>query len=287
MTPAPTAPLPAGIVAPRSAWRSLLWIVPLTAAWIAVIYWQPIVPTSGVQTTTHQLLAHAAIAIGMWLGVERCDLAPGQRRATWFAVMIPYTLWFAIAWSAAIHGTFRADESPSSLPLLPLAIILPVLIGTPILLLSNRLGQVLDAMPANWLVALQIYRIFGGWALAAWLHGGLPGAFAVPAGIGDVLTGVLAVPAAIAVASGTAKGRRAAMLWNIVGLADFAVAITMGMITSPGRLQLIVPDVPSVGMGAYPDVLTPAFVVPCSILLHMLSLRQLSRLNKRNRHTVR
>ena len=174
MTPAPTAPLPAGIVAPRSAWRSLLWIVPLTAAWIAVIYWQPIVPTSGVQTTTHQLLAHAAIAIGMWLGVERCDLAPGQRRATWFAVMIPYTLWFAIAWSAAIHGTFRADESPSSLPLLPLAIILPVLIGTPILLLSNRLGQVLDAMPANWLVALQIYRIFGGWALAAWLHGGLP-----------------------------------------------------------------------------------------------------------------
>ena len=113
--------------------------------------------------------------------------------------------------------------------------------------------------------------------LAAGLRGVLPGVFAVPAGIGDVLTGLFAVPAAIAVAAGTAQGRRAAIIWNIFGLADFAVAITLGFITSPGRFQLIVPDVPSIGAGAYPGVLTPAFVVPSSILLHALSLRQLSR----------
>jgi len=41
--------------------------------------------------------------------------------------------------------------------------------------------------------------------------------------------------------------------------------------------QLIVPDVPSIGAGAYPGVLTPAFVVSSSILLHALSLRQLIR----------
>ena len=98
-----------------------------------------------------------------------------------------------------------------------------------------------------------------------------------PAGIGDVLTGVFAVPAAIAVATGTAQGRRAAIIWNIFGLADFAVAITLGLITSPGRFQLIVPDVLSIGAGTYPGVLTPAFVVPSSILLHVLSLRQLRR----------
>ena len=66
-------------------------------------------------------------------------------------------------------------------------------------------------------------------------------------------------------------------LAGAVGLADFAVAITMGMITSPGPLQLIVPDVQSIGAGDYPGVLTPAFVVPSSILLHVLSLRQLRR----------
>jgi len=269
------AAVPAGIVPPRPAWRSLLWIATLTLLWTLLTYWQPIITASGVQTTAHQLMAHGLIALGLWLGLERTDLTPEQRRTTWLAVTIPYTLWFAVAWSAAIDGVFRAGASP--LPFLPLAIFLPVVIGAPLLLSSKRVGQVLDAMPASWLVALQLYRVFGGWALAAWLNGGLPGIFALPAGIGDVLTGLFAVPAAIAVATGTAQGRSAAIGWNILGLVDFAVAIALGMITSPGPLQLIVPDVPSIGAGAYPGVLTPAFVVPSSILLHALSLRQLRR----------
>jgi len=189
--------------------------------------------------------------------------------------MIPYTLWFAVAWSAAIHGAFRTG---TSLPLLPVAIWLPLIIGVPLLLLLKRIGEVLDAMPATWLVALQLYRVFGSWALVAGLRGVLTGLLGWPAGIGDLLTGLFALPVAIAVATGTAQGRRAAIMWNMFGLADFVVAITMGAITSPGPFQLIVPDVPSIGAtGAYPDVLTPAFVVPCGALLHALSLRQLYR----------
>jgi hypothetical protein len=263
------------MVPSRPAWRSLLWFAPLTALWILLIYRWPAIPAGGIPTTAHQLAAHGLIALGLWLGLEYTSLTPGQRRATWLAIMIPDTLWFAVAWSAAINGVFHPGTTP--LPVLPSAIFLPVIIGGPLLLFSKRVGQVLDEIPASWLVALQLYRVFGSWALAAWLRGALPGVFALPAGIGDVLTGLLALPAAIAVAAGTADGRRAATLWNIFGLADFAVAITMGMITSPGPLQLIVPDVQSIGAGNYPGVLTPAFVVPSSILLHTLSLRQLRR----------
>jgi hypothetical protein len=266
----------ADIGSTRQGWRSLLWLAPITALWIVLIYWQPIIQTSGVPTTLHQLTVHGFIALGLWLGFESTHLTPHQRRTTWLVVMIPYTLWFAVAWSAAISGVFRTGASP--LPALPLAIFLPVIVGAPLLLLSKRVGQVLDAMPATWLIALQLYRLFGSWAMAAGLHGVLPGLLAWPAGIGDVLTGLFALPSAIAVANGTAQGRRMAIIWNIFGLADFAVAITMGMITPPGRFQLIVPNVPSIGAaGAYPDVLTPAFVVPCGVLLHVLSLRQLYR----------
>jgi hypothetical protein len=255
--------------------RNLLWLAPLTTLWILLIYWQPIIQTSGVPTTAHQLMAHGLIALGLWLGLEATDLTPDQRRTTWLTVMIPDTLWFAVAWSGAIHGLFRTG---SSLPLLPFAIWLPVIIGVPLLLLSKRVGQVLDAMPVTWLIALQLYRLFGSWAIAAGLRGVLTALLAWPAGTGDMLTGLFAQPVAIAVATGTAQGRRAAIIWNIFGLADFAVAITMGAITSPGRFQLIVPNVPSIGAaGAYPDVLTPAFVVPCGVLLHVLSLRQLYR----------
>jgi hypothetical protein len=49
------------------------------------------------------------------------------------------------------------------------------------------------------------------------------------------------------------------------------------MAMSPGPFQLIVPDGPSMAVDTFPNVLTPAFVVPSSILLHVLSLRQLRR----------
>jgi hypothetical protein len=55
------------------------------------------------------------------------------------------------------------------------------------------------------------------------------------------------------------------------------VALPAGMgdvITALGRFQLIALHGPSISAGAYPYVLTPAFVVPSSILLHALSLRQ-------------
>ena len=265
----------AAMIPSRPAWRSLIWMVPLTILWVVLIYWEPIIQTGGLPTSAHQLAAHGLIAVGLWLGLESTELAPDQRRATWLAIMIPYTLWFAVAWSAAINGVFRAGASP--LPLLPLAFFLPVIIGAPLLLLSKRVGQLLDAMPTTWLVALQLYRIFGSQWLAYWLRGLLPGLWALPAGTGDVLTGLFAVPAAIALATGTAEGRKAAILWNIFGFADLAVAITLGMIISPGPFQLIVLNGPSIGLDGYPNVLTPAFVVPGSILLHVLSLRQLMR----------
>lgn len=265
----------AAIAPPRPAWRSLLWIVPFTVLWTWLITALPVVPESGFPALAVRLMVHGLVALGLWLGLERTGLAPDQRRTTWLAIMVPFTLWAAVAWTAAINGVFRAGGSP--LPLLPSAIFLPMIVGAPLLLLSKRVGQLLDAMPTTWLVALQLYRIFGSQWLAYWLRGLLPGLWALPAGIGDLLTGLLAVPAAIALAAGTAEGRKAAILWNIFGLADFAVAIALGMIISPGPFQLIVLHGPSIGFDAYPNVLTPAFVVPGSILLHALSLRQLFR----------
>jgi hypothetical protein len=242
-----------------------------------LIDWQPALPDSGLSAVAIRLMVHGLIALGLWLGLEGTDLTPGQRRTTWLAVMVPFTLWVAVAWTAALNGVFRTGASPIPMPILPLAIVLPVIIGAPVLLVSKRMGQVLDAMPTAWLIALQLYRIHGSVFLAGWLHGALPGVWALPAGIGDALTGLFAVPAAIAVATGTAEGRKAAILWNTFGLVDLALAITLGMITSPGPLQLIVPDVPTIGVGTYPYALTPAVAVPSSILLHALSLRQLRR----------
>ena len=270
----PASNTPAGSASPRNVWRTLIWIAPLTALWIALTYSVPAISADSTATTAVRLMTYAFIAVGLWLGLVAADLRPDERRATWLTVMIVYTLWMAIAWSSAIDGVFRTD---TRVPTLPIAIFLPVILGAPLLLTSKRIGQVLDAMPASWLIAVQLYRVFGSWALVAALHGNLPLIFGVPAGVGDTLTGLLAFPAAMAVASGTAQARRGAIAWNILGLADFVMAVTLGAITSPGPTQLIVTHEPSIGAGIYPGVLTPAFVVPSAVLLHLLSLRQLRR----------
>jgi hypothetical protein len=263
----------------RQGWRALLWIGLLTALWIALNYALPIIAASGISTVAARVSVHVMIALGLWLGLERTDLTPAQRRNAWLAVMIPFTLWLAFVWGAAINGVFRGGVVP--VPLTPLAIFLPVIIGVPILLRSRRIGQVLDAMPASWLVALQVYRVLGSAFLIGWALGAVPGIFALPAGIGDVITGLLALPAAIAVAAGTIEGRKAAIAWNIFGLLDFTVAISLGLATSPGPLQLIVPSIPNTTAGIYPTVMIPAFAVPTSILLHAVSLRQLYRRARR------
>jgi hypothetical protein len=263
------------VLPPRSVWDGLSWTVLFTVLWGWLIYRMPALVESGFPTIAARLMSYGLIALGWWLALAAANLTPGQRRATWLAVVVPVTLWAAVAWTAAINGAFRTGFSP--LPLLPAAILLPVIVGAPLLVLSKRVGQVLDAMPDTWLVALQIYRILGVQWLAYGMRGLLPTIFALPAGAGDVLTGLFALQAAIAVAAGTARGRRAAIYWNIFGLADLAIAISLGMITSPGQFQLIVPDVSGVGVDAFPNVLTPALVVPSSILLHVLSMRQLLR----------
>ena len=189
--------------------------------------------------------------------------------------MIPFTLWLALIWSAAVNGVFRGGFAP--FPLLPFAIFLPVIIATPIVLRSKRMGQVLDAMPASWLIALaglsrarqRLPDRLGPRARTGRLRS--------PGGIGDVTTGLLAVPVAISLAAGGLEGRKAAIAWNIFGLLDFAIAVSIGLMIAPGPLQVIVPSIPNATAGIYPNVMVPAFAVPSSILLHVLSLRQLRR----------
>src|SRR5258708_3891450 len=105
-------------------------------------------------------------------------------------------------------------------PLIPIAILLPLLVFVPILLRSARIGEILDATPPSWLVGLQLYRVFGGIFLVVWAQGRLSGIFALPAGIGDVATGLLALPAAYYLASGGRGGRGLAIAWSIFGIAD-------------------------------------------------------------------
>ncbi len=250
--------------------------VALTIAWLALNLALPDLYATGLPSLASRVLTHAALLCGLWLALRRAGYASGDRVAAWLFVALPLTLWLVAAWTLAQRGYFA--PVPGELRVrLPVAIFGPLLLGIPLVRRSRAIARVLDATPASWLVGLQIYRLVGGIFLLGWLDGRIAAVFAWPAGVGDVLVGVLALPAAAAAASETASGRRAATLWNVLGIVDLAVAVTMGVLTSPGPLQRFGFEITAPLLGTFPSAVTPAFVVPSSILLHALSLRQLAR----------
>jgi hypothetical protein len=269
-----TATLSGDAMPHQRGWRSLWWMTPIAAVWVALTFAVPSINASGVPMVTNLLVIYVFIALGLWLGLERAALTASQRRATWLAVMIPLTLWQAVAWSAAINGVFSVGGA-LSVPPLSLVRFIPVIIAIPILLGSRRIGQVVDAIPAGWIIPLQIIRLQGAVFLFGWAHHTQPGIFALPAGIADVLVGLFAVPVALSLASGSRGSRRAAIAWNVFGLMDFAFAITVGQAVAAHLIETGF----AVAIPGYPAVLIGAFGVPQSILLHLLSLRQLLRRN--------
>jgi hypothetical protein len=107
--------------------------------------------------------------------------------------------------------------------------------------------------------------------------GKLPGLFAWPAGLGDVLAGVLAPVVAVAYARAPHKNSDLVFGWNLFGLADLVVAVTAGFLTSPSPFQLFAFDLPNELVSEFPLVLVPVFLVPVSVLLHLASLTKLRR----------
>src|SRR2546429_8363411 len=115
-----TDAVPAAIIPPRPAWRSLLWTIPFTVLWTWLIYSLPVLLESGLPALAVRLMVHGLIALGLWLRLERTDLTPGQRRTTWLAIMVPFKLWAAVARTPALHGVFHTTVAP--VPLLPPAV---------------------------------------------------------------------------------------------------------------------------------------------------------------------
>ena len=242
----------------------------VTACWLGLNLALPELQATGIPSVVIRLVVHTTLLAGLWLGIAQTDFDGGTRIRVWLAIALPFTAWLAVVWWLAVDGAFRPRPGVI-VPALPIAILAPVLLGLPFLLRSRRIGAILDAAPASWLVGIQVYRVFGGIFLVAWARGDLSGTFALPAGTGDVLVGLLALPVAYLLHTRARGSRAAAVAWNILGLVDFAIAIGIGFLSAPGPLQLIIPDRPNVQLGMFPTVMIPAFAVPSSILLHALA----------------
>ena len=181
--------------------------------------------------------------------------------------------WLAVSIVLAAMGAYHVDAS--GIPTIQYGIALPILIGGVLVWRSKTMARILDAVPQQWLVGVQLYRALGVIFLILYAAGKLPGPFAWPAGVGDIVIGLLAPVVGLAYARAPRDTAGLVRTWNVLGILDLVVAVTTGFMTAPSFIQPVVVQPNSELMTVLPMVLIPVYLVPLSILLHIASLAKL------------
>jgi hypothetical protein len=192
----------------------------------------------------------------------------GRRRAALLtgAAAVVIGGWIAASAVIASHGWYRA------LPWFPVAI--GGYLG--LLLALRQIPMVARALAApgmsGRLELAHAPRVAGVAFLLYLAFGHLPALFALPAGLGDIAAGIAALLVARRLAQGS--GRRGALWFNVYGMTDLIVALTLGALTGFGLLNVTPSSAPIAEM---PLALIPTATVPLLFVLHIAAVSALVR----------
>jgi hypothetical protein len=215
-------------------------------------------------------VAGAALT-GLGAGMQRAGFEEARRLAIVRRTGAALATWFLLLAMSTVSGFYLEARSPRFLVYL-----IPALVAVALLFRAGWLRVAVKAMPLWWIPALQTLRMGGGASLfAGWAMGLLPWGMARIAGAGDLLVGVLALGVAWALASGVRGARTLLLGWNVLGLLDILHTVFRGIASAPGPQRLFFEEPANRLPAVFPFVYLPGFIVPLTLLLHLLSLRQL------------
>jgi hypothetical protein len=174
-------------------------------------------------------------------------------------------VWFVFALSASALHVFKTDLLPVALGL---AVTIPIVAFLLWFATSAAFRQFALSLNPRTLTFVQSWRVAGFTFLVLYAAGILPGVFALPAGLGDIAIGATAP--LVAIKLGNFNHRRGFIFWQILGISDLVMAVTLGTIA-----RLISPDGVGTGvMTVLPLSLIPTFAVPLLIMLHVICIAQ-------------
>ena len=180
-----------------------------------------------------------------------------------------------LAWGSVMTWVCLTDL-PRSLGPAGGLIILSSWLAPSLLLLLRRNWFLSRPLSQRWLIGLQLWRAIGGVFLIEMTRGNIPGIFAYPAGIGDILVACLAGAVLIRFRNAHHIPRAWVVAIATIGILDFISAFFFGFTSSEGPLQLFTPAVRNDSL-LFPTGMIPLFLVPYAIFFHTLSLLSLRR----------
>lgn len=191
-------------------------------------------------------------------------------------VRLALATWFAAIFALGSLGFFMGPVGAPPLRIV-LGFALPVAVFLALYFASPAFRQTVLEADLRFVTAVHAWRAGGLDFLSLYTWGVLPGLFAWPAGLGDIAIGLTAPALVLALARNPAVAQsRRFVVWNLLGILDLAVALTMGAIGT-GFIPGLAPGVSTAPMSQMPLVLIPAFLVPLFVMLHLTALFQVRR----------
>jgi hypothetical protein len=182
---------------------------------------------------------------------------------------ILFGVWAVASAVFAHHGGYQTQlgKQPPWLPIEAMGAILALLLLTRIPFVSRALSGPNSVRLLSWPHA---FRLAGVALVISMMLGHLPALFALPAGLGDMAVAVAEPFVTRRIKAG--HGHRAATWFNIFGILDLVIAMTLGGLTAYGIVH--VSPVNS-ALSVLPLALIPTVGVPILVVLHILTLRRL------------
>lgn len=232
-------------------------------------------PVSSIREVSRFFTASSIFASILFFGSSWVVLHKGfsDKKAS-FVVLAGLVTWYMAVVFLGTIGFFGAR--PLFAPNIMLAFILLFFAIKRILSIPS-LQEAFQKVPLHWVFMVQTFRVMGVGFLTLYFMKVLPGEFAIPTGVGDVLIGISAPLVAYFYTLHTSYTRKLAIFWNYLGIADLLMAISLGILTYSKPFQVIPTEIPNDPIALYPLIIIPVFAVPLSLLLHLFSLRILQK----------
>jgi len=200
----------------------------------------------------------------------------GNRSSIRLLAAIALTLWLVLVFVLGAKGAFVRPPDTPPFPIL-LGATIPLVLFLAAYFASGAFKAFVLASDVRLGAAIQAWRVGGLGFLALYVHGVLPGLFALPAGLGDIAIGVTAPWIALALVRQPAfAASRLFVIWNILGILDLVVAVGTGALSS-GFLAGFAGNITTAPMARLPLLLIPAYFVPLFVMLHLAALFQVRR----------
>lgn len=179
-------------------------------------------------------------------------------------------LWFVVSLAVSALGLFTPGAHQPPI-IMGVGVLAPIVLFLWWFATSKPFRAFALALNPRTLVLVHAWRIAGFVFLVLCTYRILPAMFALPAGWGDIAIGATAPLVAMKLAD--PGHRRGFLLWQVLGISDLVMAVTLG--STAGLLDPY--GIPTTAMTVLPLSLIPTFAVPLLLILHVICIAQARR----------